>query len=868
MTELESNLRSIQAEKNSKLIPDNIRAGVKIFDVTGTVEVMDSSDATASASNILSGKTAYIKGGKVSGTMPNVGALSVKPKPSSASSVYPYGYVSAVTIPSIATSIEENTNPKIIEVVSTGRETAGTITATVGTYKNCKVVAAITTRNSTIALDDSEWHLLGNWTLSPNGSDSQFLKVYEKIAQTTSETLTISQDSDKILLMTLMSFDTSVDLEILTSNSNDLNKFVTADVSTALQPNDFIITQAYRAIGDIKLVDVTSTEYTCGITGIIPRMATYWITGSATSGDATLTYNTSTEYSYVAFRFAEAFVPGNIKAGVKIMDMIGTLIEQVDGNVKEFATIEEMNASTGNVYGDYAIVIDSDNVFVGCYQYDGGKWVRQSISIDDATAVAGDIASGKTAYINGGKTTGTLTTITGANSDTIPSGGVSMSTTYTYVDAKPTGRDLNEKDKLYRKGSSLKVGIPNADIAGKAGLTPDLLKRNSKVLGVTGTYDGLDTSDANATSSDILVGKSAYVDGQKVIGTIDVLPALAETTASSISVESDRVVFGSVITERGVLDKDFTYKIGTPNSTLANRIGLTANKIQEGNTILGIEGTAEILNTDDANAVNTDLLKGKTAYVKGVKITGTIPSNGALNYTPSDVEQTIPAGYTTGGKVAAMDFESIQDYLDCLEMANKVIYGEDLVNYPKLKYINFNGIDTPFDTEISLMATSNWEIEFKIRPSVIKDWCSLISTGADGSADKHEVFINGDGSFVENLTGNSYQTVENIFTAGQDYTIRLVCNGTVYTSYVNNEMIINRSVSTALTSTSIKFGYRGGSDYQGYLYYLKMKSGDKTVFNGIPAKDKNTGIAGLYDEQNLKFMSASGTVQYEAGPLA
>lgn len=37
------------------------------------------------------------------------------------------------------------------------------------------------------------------------------------------------------------------------------------------------------------------------------------------------------------------------------------------------------------------------------------------------------------------------------------------------------------------------------------------------------------------------------------------------------------------------------------------------------------------------------------------KITGTMPNNGELNITPSTTQQTIPAGYTSGGTVAAVD---------------------------------------------------------------------------------------------------------------------------------------------------------------------------------------------------------------------
>ena len=50
------------------------------------------------------------------------------------------------------------------------------------------------------------------------------------------------------------------------------------------------------------------------------------------------------------------------------------------------------------------------------------------------------------------------------------------------------------------------------------------------------------------------------------------------------------------------------------------------------------------------DAISRDVLEGKVFYSNGTK-TGSMPNNGELNYTPSNEEQTIPAGYTSGGIV-------------------------------------------------------------------------------------------------------------------------------------------------------------------------------------------------------------------------
>lgn len=76
MATLLEKCNNIKNDKDTNLKPENLKAGVTCLGVTGTLTELDTSDATATSSDIAFGKTAYVNGKKVEGLVYEVPAGS------------------------------------------------------------------------------------------------------------------------------------------------------------------------------------------------------------------------------------------------------------------------------------------------------------------------------------------------------------------------------------------------------------------------------------------------------------------------------------------------------------------------------------------------------------------------------------------------------------------------------------------------------------------------------------------------------------------------------------------------------------------------------------------------------------------------
>lgn len=240
--------------------------------------------------------------------------------------------------------------------------------------------------------------------------------------------------------------------------------------------------------------------------------------------------------------------------------------------------------NTNNITLNSVISIEQNELYSDMYtiEFIYLGLLRGIVDTQDGTASAINIEAGKTAYVNGSKITGNLQTVEPYNNREVTS---------IYVNDNNTLVENTMGYPILMKPNS-RLLLDNSIVVSALHLTSTMIKEGVSLFGVVGTLHELDTSDATASASDIIEGRTAYVNGSKISGTLSSYLGTIQPSTST-TLQSDGLLVKTRFNDKLYIDTTTDISIKAPLADTANAIGLSANKIKQGETILGITGSVE-----------------------------------------------------------------------------------------------------------------------------------------------------------------------------------------------------------------------------------------------------------------------------------
>ena len=233
----------------------------------------------------------------------------------------------------------------------------------------------------------------------------------------------------------------------------------------------------------------------------------------------------------------------------------------------------------------------------------------------------------------------------------------------------------------------------------------------------SGTVIGMGTADANAVASDILRGKTAYVNGVKITGTYD-----------EINLDNELATQDSLLQTQ-------TTSIEDVISALENKM---ATGLQEA--------------TSDATATANDIALNKTAYVNGQKLIGTyeVPTPTLELYDVLDIKHTGNVAFETN-YIPKENTEIILEYEDWLMYSNTATT-TSIFGIRSATRQTRNASSTTYSNSFGL--SSNTYGNFKFGDQELKPGTSKKMADVE---DKFRLKLNKTGIYRYNFNTNQYE---------------------------------------------------------------------------------------------------------------
>lgn len=263
-----------------------------------------------------------------------------------------------------------------------------------------------------------------------------------------------------------------------------------------------------------------------------------------------------------------------------------TSVTMQDAIDEVFTSVSNGKSLVASAITDKGIVTDATDTFAT--MADNINQISTGVETYDATANEADVLSGQTFYKDNLKKIGTMSNlgsseITGMYNDahtaTYPDIGVYNhynGGNYLEIITHPNANGYMSNNTV------IKTWIPNLT---KEKVQAGVTFGSTGGAQLTGTY----TSDGNVASGDVLSGKIAYAKGNKIVGSIASKESITPAVNMVMSGGSAyvRLTPGAYLTNAS----SGYPEVSIAQATLASAIGLTADKIVAGQTILGIAGT-------------------------------------------------------------------------------------------------------------------------------------------------------------------------------------------------------------------------------------------------------------------------------------